>query len=132
MARKLRLEAEGGCYHVLNRGNYRANVFGEDGAKRAFLKCLDEACTRAGWRVHAWCVMTNHYHLALETPTPNLVDGMQWLQGTFATRFNRFRRESGHIFQGRYKALAVEPGAALGALLSLHSSQSRAGGDRAG
>lgn len=128
MARKLRIEAAGGCYHVLNRGNYRADVFGDDGAKQAFLKCLGETCEKTGWRVHAWCVMTNHYHVALETPAPNLVAGMQWLQGTFATRFNRLRRESGHIFQGRYKALVVEPGAALGALCHyIHLNPVRAG-----
>src|SRR5258706_208068 len=116
MARKQRLETAGGYYHVLNRGNYRADIFADEGAKRAFLKCLDSACAKTGWRVHAWCLLSNHYHVALETPSPNLVEGMQWLQGTFATRFNRFRRENGHVFQGRYKALAVEPGAALGAL----------------
>ena len=49
--------------------------------------------------------MSNHYHLALHTPEPNLVEGMKWLQSVFATRFNRFRKESGHVFQGRYKAL---------------------------
>jgi REP element-mobilizing transposase RayT len=116
MARKLRIEAAGGCYHVLNRGNYRADIFGEAGAKQAFLKCLTEACAKTGWRVHAWCLMSNHYHLALETPRPNLVEGMQWFQATFATRFNRFRQERGHVFQGRYKALPVEPGGPLGAL----------------
>lgn len=72
--------------------------------------------------------MTNHYHLAIETPKPNLVGGMQWLQATFATRFNRFRREHGHIFQGRYKALVVEAGAALGALCNyIHLNPVRAG-----
>ncbi len=116
MARKLRLEFEGAVYHVINRGNYRADLFRDDGAKLAFLACLGEACEKTGWRVHAWCVMSNHYHLALETPGANLVAGMQWLQGTFALRFNRFRRECGHLFQGRYKSLVVDPGEALGPL----------------
>src|SRR5687767_6053373 len=57
--------------------------------------------------------MRNHYHLAVETPEPNLVDGMHWLQSTFATRFNRFRSEQGHLFQGRYQALIIENDAAL-------------------
>jgi putative transposase len=65
--------------------------------------------------VHAWCVMSNHYHLALETPRGNLAEGMQWLQGTFSRRFNSLRNENGHLFQGRYKSLAVEP-SGLGAL----------------
>jgi len=53
--------------------------------------------------------MSNHYHIALETPAANLVEGMQWLQGTFALRFNRLRQEHGHLFQGRYKCLLVDP-----------------------
>ena len=60
--------------------------------------------------------MTNHYHLALCTPNANLVSGMQWLQATFSARFNRFRKERGHLFQGRYKALNIEPGKSLGAV----------------
>jgi REP element-mobilizing transposase RayT len=128
MARKLRLEYEGAVYHVINRGNYRADVFAEEGAKLAFMTCLGEVCERTGWQVHAWCVMSNHYHLAIETPEPNLVAGMQWLQGTFATRFNRYRRECGHLFQGRYKSLLVDPGEALGALCHyIHLNPVRAG-----
>ncbi|MFT3870771.1 MAG: transposase [Nibricoccus sp.] len=115
MPRKLRLESEGGVYHVINRGNYRGDIFRSEKAKAAFLKCLGEACEKCGWVVHAWCVMSNHYHIALETPRGNLADGMQWLQGTFSRRFNSLRRENGHLFQGRYKSLTVEP-AGLGAL----------------
>ena len=77
MPRKLRFEQEGAVYHVLNRGNYRAEVFGTEGAKTAFLQCLDEACAKTGWVVHAWCLMSNHYHIALETPVANLVEGIQ-------------------------------------------------------
>jgi putative transposase len=116
MARALRLESEDGVYHVLNRGNYRAAIFRQDGTKQAFLKCLDEACAKTGWRVHAWCLMSNHYHLALSTPRANLVAGMRWLQCTFALRFNRLREERGHLFQGRYKSLAVDPDEGLGPL----------------
>jgi len=90
-------------------------VFGDEKTKAAFLGCLGEACERTGWLVHAWCIMSNHYHLALQTPRANLVDGMRWLQGTFATRFNRLRNERGHLFQGRYKSLVVDPDG-LGAL----------------
>lgn len=66
--------------------------------------------------MHAWCVMSNHYHLAISTPQVNLVDGMRWLQGTFAVRFNRLRQERGHLFQGRYKSLIVDPETGLGPL----------------
>jgi REP element-mobilizing transposase RayT len=110
------MEWESGVYHVLNRGNYRADIFRSDKAKAAFLRCLGEACAKTGWRIHAWCLMSNHYHLAVSTPKANLVDGMQWLQGTFSIRFNRLRGERGHLFQGRYKSLFVDPEGGLGPL----------------
>jgi REP element-mobilizing transposase RayT len=113
MARKLRLEYAGACYHVINRGNYRRNVFGPRGAAEAFERCLRETCERFGWRVHAYVIMRNHFHLAVETPEPNLSVGMKFLQGTWANRFNRFHGETGRPFQGRYKGLHVEAGAAL-------------------
>ena len=89
MARKLRLEFPGACYHVLNRGNYRADLFATEGARRAFEQCLFEACTKSKWVLHAYVVMRNHYHLAIETPEGNLVAGMQWLQATFARTAER-------------------------------------------
>jgi len=108
MARKLRIEYEGALYHVLNRGNYRRDLFETVGAAKAFLAVLEEGSAMFNWRVHAYVLMRNHYHLALETPLPNLVEGMHWLQGTIATRFNRFRQEQGHLFQGRYHAILLE------------------------
>lgn len=113
MARRLRLEFAGACYHVINRGNYRRDLFNGKGAAESFQQCLFETCGRFGWRLHAFVIMRNHFHLAVETPEPNLSDGMKWLQGTWAMRFNRFRGEAGRPFQGRYKALHVEPGHAL-------------------
>ncbi len=113
MARKLRLEYAGACYHVINRGNYRRDLFAAAGAAESFQACLAEAAASFGWRVHAFVIMRNHYHLAVETPEPNLSLGMKWLQGTWAARFNRFRGETGRPFQGRYKALHVEPGHVL-------------------
>jgi putative transposase len=113
MARRLRLESENGVYHVINRGNYRAHLFRADRTKEAFLRCVDEACQRTGWQVYAWCLMWNHYHVGIGTPRANLVEGMCWLQGTFAARFNRLRKEYGHLFQGRYKSIVVDPDEAL-------------------
>ena len=75
---------DGAIYHVINRGNYRRDVFGTDRAARAFETALGEACERHGWRLQAYVVMRNHYHLALETPRPNLV-GSPW-QGQSETR----------------------------------------------
>jgi putative transposase len=113
MARKLRLEYAGACYHVTNRGNYRGDLFVAAGTAKSFYGCLDQACQRFDWLVHAFMIMPNHFHLALETPEPNLSDGMKWLQGTWAQRFNRFRQETGRPFQGRFKAGHIEPGHVL-------------------
>ncbi len=63
MARKLRLEYAGACYHVINRGNYRRDLFTGKGAAESFIACLWEACERFGWRLHAFVMMSNHYHL---------------------------------------------------------------------
>jgi len=113
MPRRRRIQYEGALYHVINRGNYRLPVFGSPGAARAFETTLAEASEMHQWRIHAHVVMRNHFHLALETPRPNLAAGMHWLESTFATRFNRFRSEHGHVFQGRYQSLLIEDPAAL-------------------
>jgi REP element-mobilizing transposase RayT len=70
-----------------------------------------QACEAQGWYLHAWCLLGNHYHLLLETPEPNLVAGMKWLQGTFAIRFNRFRKENDHVPMFAF-SLALRPAAA--------------------
>lgn len=128
MARKLRIEYPGALYHVINRGNYRRDVFESAGAAEAFVTALREAVAQYGWRLHAYVVMRNHYHLALETPQPNLVEGMHWLQSTLATRFNRFRKERGHLFQGRYQALLIENNDALCRVVDyIHLNPVRAG-----
>jgi REP element-mobilizing transposase RayT len=128
VARKLRLEFPGAVYHVINRGNYRRDVFAAQKTKAAFERCLFQACERSGWTLHAYVVMRNHYHLALETPKGNLVIGMQWLEATFANRFNRMRGEHGHLFQGRYKALLVDEESSLGPLCDyIHLNPVRAG-----
>lgn len=128
MARKLRLEYPGACYHVINRGNYRADIFKTEGAKAAFETCLFEACARSQWVLHAYVLMSNHYHLALETPEGNLVAGLQWLQATFANRFNKLRGARGHLFQGRYKGLLVEEGGPLAQVCHyIHLNPVRAG-----
>lgn len=128
MARKLRLEFAGACYHITNRGNYRRDLFAAAGAADSFYRCLDQACRRFGWLVHAFMIMRNHFHLAVETPEPNLSDGMKWLQGTWAQRFNRFRDETGRPFQGRYKAGHLEPGHVLAQVAHyIHLNPVRAG-----
>jgi REP element-mobilizing transposase RayT len=108
MARSVRLEYPGAIYHVLSRGDRREAIFSDDADRESFLATLAEMCARTGMRVHSYVLMGNHYHLLLETPEGNLVAGMKWLQGTYTQRFNRRHRLSGHVFQGRYKALPVE------------------------
>ena len=112
---------------MINRGNDRRAVFETAGSAKAFESTLDEACERHGWGLHGYVIMRNHYHLAIETPQPNLVEGMHWLQSTFATRFNRPRSERGHLFQGRYHALLVEDWAAMARVVNyLHLNPVRA------
>jgi REP element-mobilizing transposase RayT len=128
MPRKPRIEFAGAIYHVLNRGNYRQGVFGVHGAAEAFERVLFDTCSRFGWRLFAYVVMSNHYHLCLQTEDANLVSGMQWLQSTFANRFNRFVGERGHVFQGRYQALLVEEGPSVLRVVNyIHLNPVRAG-----
>jgi len=109
MARKGRIEFPGAVYHVLDRGDRREPIVRRDNDRAAFVRTLEQACERTGWRLHAFVLMTNHYHLLIETPEANLVAGMRWFQTTWTVRFNRFHGLSGHLFQGRYKAVIVDP-----------------------
>ena len=108
MPRSVRIAFPGAYYHVMARGNRRSEIFLDDDDRRYFLKTLGEACDRTGWLVHSWVLMGNHYHLLLETPEPNLVAGMQWLQNTFTRRFNTRHHLWGRLFGDRYKAVLVE------------------------
>jgi len=108
VARKLRLDYEGAIYHVMNRGSHRQNIFRTAADRELFLETLSEACAKTDWRIHAWCLMSTHFHLVIETPGANLVAGMKWLAGTYTSRFNRRHKVFGHLFGGRYKALFVD------------------------
>jgi len=108
MARPLRLEFPGAVYHVMARGNRREPIYLEDSDFSEFLSLLAEVRGRFNWLVHAYCLMTNHYHLLIETPDANLSRGMRHLNGVYTQRFNRRCQRGGHVFQGRYKALLVQ------------------------
>lgn len=110
MARKPRLEYAGAVYHVMDRGDRSEDIFHDHEDRRRFVLALGQACGRTGWRVHAFVLMRNHYHLLLETPEPNLCRGMHWLQTTYTVRHNRRHKLHGHLFQGRYKAIPVDAG----------------------
>jgi len=109
MARKPRIEYAEAVYHVMSRGNHGEALFRDDDERTLWLATLGQACEKTGWRIHAYVLMRNHYHFLLETPEANLVSGMKWFQGTFTQRINGRRRIRGHLFQGRYKALVVDP-----------------------
>ena len=108
MARPLRIELAGGLYHVTSRGDRREAIYLDDGDRRAWLDLLGEVCERFNWRCHAYCQMTNHYHLVVETPEGNLAKGMRHLNGVYTQHVNRTHRRVGHVFQGRYKGILVE------------------------
>jgi putative transposase len=101
-------EYAGAIYHVMSRGNRGDPIYLDDKDCETFLDTLKEACTKTGWLVHAFVLMGNHYHLLLETPEANLVEGMKWLQGTYTQRFNARHKVWGHLLQGRYKAIPVD------------------------
>jgi len=90
------------------RGDHGEAIFKDDVDRNLFLKTLSEVVDRTGWIIHAYVLMTNHYHFLIETPEPNLVSGMTWFQGAYAQRYNARHRLRGHLFQGRYKALVIE------------------------
>lgn len=130
MPRKPRIEYPGALYHVMSRGNHQEAVYLDDRDYLMFLDTLEEACSKTGWKVHAFVLMGNHYHLLLETPEANLVAGMKWLQGTYTQRFNTRHKLCGHLFQGRYKAMPVD--ASTGGYFStvgsyIHLNPARAG-----
>jgi REP element-mobilizing transposase RayT len=113
MARPLRIELAGGLYHVTSRGDRREDIYLNDADRHFWLTLFGAVCRRFNWRCHAWCQMTNHYHVVVETPEANLAQGMRQLNGVYTQYVNRQHRRVGHVFQGRYKAILVERDAYL-------------------
>lgn len=113
MARPLRLEFPHAVYHVTGRGNARQDIVADDDDRRRFLAILAHVVDRYGWLCHAYCLMDNHYHLLIETPQPNLSQGMRQLNGLYTQAYNRRHHRVGHLFQGRFKAILVEKEAHL-------------------
>ena len=108
MARPLRIEYEGAFCHITARGNERKRIFFSKSDYEAFKGYLKESKEKYKARLHCYVLMTNHYHLLVETPKANLSKLLQYLNGSYTTYVNRKRRRSGHLFQGRYKAIVVE------------------------
>ena len=108
MARPLRIEYSGAVYHITSRGNEKRPVFKDDPDREIFLKTLTHVNERYNWICHAYCLMDNHYHILIETPDGNLSIGMRQLNGVYTQAFNKSHRRTGHLFQGRYKAILIQ------------------------
>lgn len=110
MPRSIRIENPNSVFHVFSRGNYRQPIFQDPEAAQVFLKLLEDTIVRTDWHVYAFAVMPNHFHMVVKAPRANLSRGMHLLLTSFALRFNGFRDEHGHVFQGRYQAKRTPTG----------------------
>lgn len=108
MTRPLRIEYAGALYHITARGNAKQDIYLDNEDRRQFLEILTTTITRNNWLCHAYCLMSNHYHLLIETGEPTLSRGMRYLNGVYSQYINRKHRRVGHLFQGRFKAIFVE------------------------
>ncbi len=108
MGRSLRIEYPGAFYHITSRGNERKDIFKSQRDREKFLTYLQTATQRYGAVVHTYCLMSNHYHLLLETPDGNLAQIMRHINGAYTNYYNTKRKRAGHLFQGRYKAILIE------------------------
>lgn len=108
MTRPMRIEYPDAVYHVTSRGNARNDIFSSDQDRKEFLSILGRVVVRYNWICHAYCLMDNHYHLVIETPDGNLSAGMRQLNGIYTQKYNWLHHKTGHVLQGRYKAILVE------------------------
>lgn len=128
MSRPLRLEYPGAVYHVMARGNEQREIFRDDSDRELYLRLIERYQKSFGFRVYAYCLMTNHVHLAVETAETPLSRIVLALHGCYAQAFNRRHERIGHLFQGRYKALLVQKTSYLLALVRyIHENPVRAG-----
>ena len=108
MSRPLRIEYPGAVYHITSRGNEKRSVFKDESDREDFLKVLAQVNKRYNWLCHAYCLMDNHYHILVETHDGNLSIGMRQLNGVYSQAFNVRHRRTGHLFQGRFKAILIQ------------------------
>jgi len=128
MARPLRIEYPGAFYHITSRGNERRDIFKNEQDFERFLTYLETATQRYGAVMHIYCLISNHYHLLLETPMGNLSQIMRHINGAYTAYFNTNRQRAGHLFQGRYKAILVDADEYAGELSRyIHLNPVRAG-----
>jgi putative transposase len=109
MPRTSRACLGGYCYHVLNRGNARAEVFHKPGDYEAFLQAVNEASVRLPMPLFAFCLMPNHFHMVVRPHgDSDLSRWMQWLMTTHVRRYLKHYAHSGHVWQGRFKAFPIQ------------------------
>ncbi len=108
MARPLRIEFPNALYHITSRGNAQENIYQDDNDREEFITLLNKCCKRYNWYCHAYCLMSNHYHLLIETGSPNLSKGMKHLNGAYTQAYNRTHNRVGHVYQGRFKSILVQ------------------------
>src|SRR5229473_7200472 len=108
MARPLRISYPNAFYHVSCRGNDRRLIFRDDHDRTSFLERLRSAREIFGVRVHAYVLMSNHFHLIVETPKANLSEFMRQFNISYTGYYNRRHRRIGHLYQGRFKAIVVD------------------------
>ena len=108
MSRPLRIEFDGAWYHVMNRGIARKNIFNNNNQRYFFLNLLEEASRKFKIEFHAYCLMSNHYHLLIHTPKSGLAKAMRHINGIYTQCFNKFEKRDGPLFKGRYKAILID------------------------
>ena len=108
MARPYRIEMEDGIYHVYSRGNRRSNIFEDNKDKKRLLEFLVRGKEKFDYHVLGYVLMTNHYHILIQTRKANLSKVMHYVNSSYANYYNYVHRKNGHLFQGRYKSILVE------------------------
>lgn len=110
MARPLRINVTNGWYHITARGQNRERIYWVTRDRRHFLELVKEMTKRFGVEVHAYVLMSNHYHLLIRTPRANASRALQWLNQSYGMWWNLRHGRTGHVFQGRFKSILIEGG----------------------
>ena len=108
MARQLRIEYPGALYHITSRGNAKQSIFRDEEDRLLFLRLLGKTVKEHEWKCYSYCLMSNHFHLLIETPLGNLSRGMHQLNGTYTQKYNERHNQVGHLLQGRFHSVIVD------------------------
>ena len=108
MSRPQRIEYANAYYHVMNRGAGRRRIFNNDQERAHFLTIISDAHIQFNIGIHSYCLMPNHYHLLIKTPSSNLGRAMRHINGVYTQRYNRLNQTDGPLFRGRYKSILID------------------------